>query len=79
MKKAIKKVGAKITDVASDMMSAPRRMMEENKQMDADMKRKALLTARNMKGAMDEGDYKDPLFRARATAAAVKAKYKVFK
>lgn len=73
----IKKVGKKVVDVASDVMSgfAPQRAANNQKKVDAQVK--DIKMVREMKKVPDGGDYRDPLFRARANVSNMKADYEM--
>lgn len=65
IKDIIKKVGAKVVDVASDVMSAPARISANNSIANSNRIFNDAKTVRDFKGKPDSGDYTDPLFRAR--------------
>lgn len=70
--KQIKKIGNKIVDVTSDIMSAPARIKANNSKSKADSDVKQIKTVREMKNVPDEGDERDPLFRMRVNVSNMK-------
>lgn len=65
IKDTIKKIGAKVIDVASDVMSAPARISAANSIAKSTRVFNDAKTVNDFKGKPDSGDYTDPLFRAR--------------
>lgn len=67
---AIKRVSSRVknkgVDVASDILSAPKRKYYESKSRGADKKYQTYKMANDAKGVADKGNESDPLFRARA-------------
>jgi len=70
VKKIAKKVKDKVIDTTSDLLSAPSRYKSNKKMAESNRVYDAIKLTKNSEGKPDGGDYKDPLFRARATASA---------
>lgn len=71
----IKKAKAKVIDVTSDILSAPARAKAANQMKKADADVQDIKFVREAKGVQDGGDYRDPLFRARANVSNLKTTY----
>lgn len=69
-KNALIKAKKKVVDVASDVGSMVARGKADAAEANASESVNARKTVRAAKGVQDEGNYEDPLFRARATVAA---------
>lgn len=65
IKQIVKKVGEKVVDVASDVLSAPARIKANAQIKQSDRVYKDAKMVNDFKGKPDSGDYTDPLFRAR--------------
>ena len=74
-----KEAGAKVIEGVSDAMSIIPRMKAARAMKQADQDVADIKMVREMKGLEDKGDYRDPLFRARANVAAMEAKAKLEK
>lgn len=72
IKQTIKKVKDKIIDVASDAMSYPARSKANKSIAKSNAITNDIKLVREAKGTEDGGDYRDPLFRARANVAVFK-------
>lgn len=72
IKTIIKKAKNKIIDVASDAMSYPARSKATKSIAKSNAITNDLKLVREAKGTEDGGDYRDPLFRARANVAVFK-------
>jgi len=75
-KSIVSKIKNKVVDVTSDILSAPARYKANKSIAESNRVADAIKMTREAKGAQDGGDYRDPLFRARATAAAAKVSMK---
>jgi len=65
IKDTIKKVAAKVVDVTSDAISAPARMKANSQIKESTRQFNDAKMVNDYKGKPDEGNYTDPLFRAR--------------
>lgn len=72
IKDIIKKAKNKVVDVASDIMSAPARIKSQMSVDKANSQIADLKMVRDMKHMEDSGNWKDPLFRARANVSNMK-------
>lgn len=77
IKDTIKKIGSKVVDVASDVIAdnfmgarANRAKAAKSNALASDMQ-----MVKKAKGAQDGGDYRDPLFRARANVSNYETEY----
>lgn len=65
-----KKAFNKAVDVTSNILSAPARMKADASIRKSNQLLEDVQTVRKAKGVQDKGDYRDPLFRARANVNA---------
>jgi hypothetical protein len=65
---ALQKVKDSVVGVVSDVISAPKRMKEDNKSKKSSAEADNYKFVREHQGKPDEGNYTDPLFRARVNA-----------
>ena len=72
----LKKIKDKAIDIASDVMSAPARIKAANSIKKSDRVYKDAKMVNDYKGKPDEGNYTDPLFRARTNNLHDKAEAK---
>lgn len=72
IKNIIKKVKNKVIDVASDAMSYPARSKAKKEIAKSNAITNDIKLVNQAKGTQDGGDYRDPLFRARANVAVFK-------